>query len=83
MRKASSLTLGIFKSLYPRANLDVVGEGFAATCSVDKATKLVEDSAVTASLGCRDAFCRYVAGVEICLAIVWLHVQTFSIFIFM
>jgi hypothetical protein len=48
MRKASSLTLGILKLLYPRANLDVVGEGFAATYSDNEACKLVEDSTVTA-----------------------------------
>jgi hypothetical protein len=28
MRQAASLTLGILKSLYSRANLDVAGEGF-------------------------------------------------------
>jgi hypothetical protein len=49
MRKASSLTLGILKSLYPRADLDAAGEGFAATCSEDEANKLVEDSTVTAT----------------------------------
>jgi hypothetical protein len=31
MRKASSLTLGILKPLYPRDDLDVAGEGFAAS----------------------------------------------------
>jgi hypothetical protein len=49
MRKASSLTLRILKSLYPRANLDMAGEGFAATCTEDKANKLVEDSAMMVS----------------------------------
>jgi hypothetical protein len=49
MWKASSLTLGILKSLYPRADLDAAGEGFAATCSEDEANKLVEDSTVTAA----------------------------------
>jgi hypothetical protein len=34
--------------LYPRDDLDVVGEGFAATCSDDEALKLIEDSVVTA-----------------------------------
>jgi hypothetical protein len=48
MRQSMSLTLGILESLYPRANLDMVGEGFAMTCSVDKALKLVEDFAKTA-----------------------------------
>jgi hypothetical protein len=33
-------------SLYPRANLDVPGEGFMATCSDEEALKLVENSAV-------------------------------------
>jgi hypothetical protein len=28
MRQVASLTLGILKSLYSRANLDVAGEGF-------------------------------------------------------
>jgi hypothetical protein len=46
MWKASSLTLGILKSLYPRANLDVANEGFAVTCTEDKADMLVEDSAM-------------------------------------
>jgi hypothetical protein len=48
MKQLVSLTLGILKSLYPRADLDVVGEGFAVTCSDDEALKLIEDSAVTA-----------------------------------
>jgi DNA helicase IV len=49
MRKASSLTLGVLKSLYPRANLDAVGEAFVATYTKDEANKLMEDSAVMAS----------------------------------
>jgi hypothetical protein len=48
MRQSASLTLDILKSLYPRADLDVVGEGFAMTCSNEEALKLIEDSAVTA-----------------------------------
>jgi hypothetical protein len=48
MKQSASLTLGILKSLYPRADLDAAGEGFAATCSDDEALKLVDDSAVTA-----------------------------------
>jgi hypothetical protein len=48
MRQSASLTLGILKSLYPQADLDVVGEGFTATCIDEKALKLVEDSTVTA-----------------------------------
>jgi hypothetical protein len=43
-----SLTLGILKSLYPRADLDTAGEGFAATCTDKEALKLVEDNAVIA-----------------------------------
>jgi hypothetical protein len=42
-----SLTLRILKSLYPRTNLDVAGEGFTATYSDEEALKLVVDSAVT------------------------------------
>jgi hypothetical protein len=47
MRRASSLTLGILKSLYPRADLDVVGEGFATTYFEDEANKLMDASAIT------------------------------------
>jgi hypothetical protein len=46
MTQSVSLTLGILKSLYPRANLDAMGEGFAVACSDQGALKLVEDSAV-------------------------------------
>jgi hypothetical protein len=49
MRQLTSLTLGILKSLYPRANLDAMGEGFVETCSNEEALKLVEDSAKIAS----------------------------------
>jgi hypothetical protein len=49
MRQLTSLTLGILKSLYPRANLDATGEGFVETCSDEEALKLVEDSAKIAS----------------------------------
>jgi hypothetical protein len=48
MQQSTSLTLGILKSLYPRANLDAAGEGFAVTCSDEEALKLVEDSTKTA-----------------------------------
>jgi hypothetical protein len=41
LRKASSLTLGILKSLYPKVDLDAAGEGFMATCSKGEATNLV------------------------------------------
>jgi hypothetical protein len=44
MRKTSSLTLRVMKSLYPRADLDAVGEGFMVTCTEEEANKLVEDS---------------------------------------
>jgi hypothetical protein len=43
MTKASSLTLRILKPLYPWTNLDMVGEGFAPTCTKDEANKLIED----------------------------------------
>jgi hypothetical protein len=46
MRQSVSLTLGILRSLYPQANLDTMGEGFAVTCSDEEALKLVEDFAV-------------------------------------
>jgi hypothetical protein len=49
MRQSVSLTLGILNSLYPRADLDAAGEGFAVTCSDEEALKLVEDSAKTTS----------------------------------
>jgi hypothetical protein len=42
-----SLILGILKSLYPRANLDMVGEGLTVTRSDVEALKLVKDSAVS------------------------------------
>jgi hypothetical protein len=48
MQQLTSLTLGILKSLYPQADLDVVGEGFVVTCTDDEALKLVEDSTVIA-----------------------------------
>jgi hypothetical protein len=46
MRQLASLTLGILKSLYPRADLDMAGEGFVVTCSDEEALTLVEDSGV-------------------------------------
>jgi hypothetical protein len=42
MQKASSLTLGIVKSLYPKPDLGVAGEGFAATCTEEQATTLLK-----------------------------------------
>jgi hypothetical protein len=47
MRQTVSLTLRTLKSLYPWADLDAVGEGFAVTCSDKEALKLVEDFAAT------------------------------------
>jgi hypothetical protein len=49
MKQAASLTLGILKSLYPRADLDAAGDGFAATCTDEEALKLMEDSTLTAN----------------------------------
>jgi hypothetical protein len=48
MKQAVSLTLGILKSLYPCADLDVAGEGFAVTCTDEEGLKLMVDSAFTA-----------------------------------
>jgi hypothetical protein len=48
MKQSVSLTLGILRSLYPQANLDVVGEGFVATCSDEESLKLIEDFAMMA-----------------------------------
>jgi hypothetical protein len=42
MRKTSSLTLSILKSLYPQADLDAVGEGFATTCTEKRLTHVIE-----------------------------------------
>jgi hypothetical protein len=47
MRQLASLTLGILRSLYPRADLDTAGEGFAATYSDEEALKLIEGSGMT------------------------------------
>jgi hypothetical protein len=47
MRQSASLTLRILKSLYPQADLDAVGEGFAMTWSDEETLKLIEDSVVT------------------------------------
>jgi hypothetical protein len=46
IKQSVSLTLSILKSLYPRADLDVVGEGFVVTCSDEEPLKLIEDSIV-------------------------------------
>jgi hypothetical protein len=47
MKQLVSVTLGILKCIYPRADLDMVGESFAMTCSDEEALKLIEDSTVT------------------------------------
>jgi hypothetical protein len=47
MKQSVGLTLGILNSLYPRADLDAAGEGFATTCIDKDALKLVEDLAWT------------------------------------
>jgi hypothetical protein len=49
MKQLASLTLGILKSLHPRANLDEAGEGFTVTCTEEEASKLSEDSTVMVS----------------------------------
>jgi hypothetical protein len=49
IRHSACLTLGILKSLHPRAYLDTAGEGFIVTCSDEEALKLVEDFAMTAT----------------------------------
>jgi hypothetical protein len=36
------LTLSILKSLYPQADLDAVGEGFATTCTEKRLTHVIE-----------------------------------------
>jgi hypothetical protein len=46
MKKAASLTLGILKSLYPRVDLDVAGDGFAVTYTDEVALNLMEDSSL-------------------------------------
>jgi hypothetical protein len=48
MKQSASLTLSILKSVYPQADLDVAGEGFATTCSDEEALKLIQDSVVMA-----------------------------------
>jgi hypothetical protein len=42
MRNVSWLTLGILTSMYLKAEIGAVGEGFAATCSEDEAYNLVQ-----------------------------------------
>jgi hypothetical protein len=47
MRSSVNLSLGILTSLYPRADIDTVGEGFTVTCRDEEDLKLIEDSTVT------------------------------------
>ena len=42
LTKAGVLTLGILKSLYPKAALDIVAEGWAAGTTEEKARELME-----------------------------------------
>jgi hypothetical protein len=49
MRKVSSLILRILKSIYPRADLDATGEGFAASCTEEEASDLVQSFVETAT----------------------------------
>jgi hypothetical protein len=49
MMQSVSLTLKILMSLYPRADLDAAGDGFAVTCTDEEAFKLMEESALTAN----------------------------------
>jgi hypothetical protein len=42
MRKASSLTLEILKSLYPKAYLGAISEGFTTMCTENEANDLVQ-----------------------------------------
>jgi hypothetical protein len=64
MWQSTSLTLGIMKSLYPRADFDVVGEGFAATCSDEEALKKVEDCQSSRTC-CRHVRSRCVLGLSV------------------
>jgi hypothetical protein len=41
MKQSASLTLKILMSLYPRADLDVAGEGFTVTYSDEEALNLL------------------------------------------
>jgi hypothetical protein len=49
MKQSTRLTLGILKTLYPKADLDAAGEGFAMACTNEDARKLMEYSTLTAS----------------------------------
>jgi hypothetical protein len=47
MKQSTSLTLRILKSLYPRADLDAAGDGFAVTCNGEEALKLMDSTLTT------------------------------------
>jgi hypothetical protein len=49
MRKASSLTLRILKSLYPKVELDIAGEGFVATYMEEEDGDLIQSFIETGS----------------------------------
>jgi hypothetical protein len=49
MRKASSLTLRILKSLYPKVELDIAGEGFVATYMEEEDSDLIQSFIETGS----------------------------------
>jgi hypothetical protein len=61
MKQSTRLTLGILKTLYPEADFDAAGEGFAMACTNEDARKLMEYSNGWPYL--RDAPVRYVLGV--------------------
>jgi hypothetical protein len=48
MKQSTRLTLGILKTLYPEADFDAAGEGFAMACTNEDARKLMEYSTLTA-----------------------------------
>jgi hypothetical protein len=50
VRKASSLTLRILKSLYQKADLGATDEGFVATCSEEESVNLVQSFLETTTL---------------------------------
>jgi hypothetical protein len=48
MKQSTRLTLGILKTLNPKADLDAAGEGFAMACTNEDARKLMEYPTLTA-----------------------------------
>jgi hypothetical protein len=65
MRKATRLTLGILKSLYPNVDLYVAGVGFAATCSDEEVGDLVRSFVETVTQGLRDDHYQHVLGLRV------------------